>query len=269
MRRSRLLRLHSNFWVWVETGRWLRDTQSGFRAYPLKAVCDLALRTDRYAWEIEVLVKAVWRGTPVVEVPVAVRYETASRSHFRPLRDFLLVSRLNCWLVAMRLLLRAPVRQRLVGPEGQRGSGCQRVGQITRAAIDEAAKTPGRFGLSVGLGASLGILPIWGFQGASAVAASRLLRLNQVVTLAASNISFPAALPFVLYASVVVGRLLLDGSTGQVLRLEQPTIAGALALGSQYVIGAVVLAIAAGLVLGLGSYGLARFARAIRRRVPQ
>ncbi len=111
--KSRLLRANSNFWVWLETGRRTGDSQSGFRAYPLRSVCGLALAGRRYDFEIEVLVKLIWSGTPVVTAPVRVRYDTAGRSHFRPLRDFALVSRLNARLVAMRIFLPARLRARL------------------------------------------------------------------------------------------------------------------------------------------------------------
>ena len=92
--KSRLLRAHCNFWVAVLTGRWVGDSQSGFRAYPLEQVLPLELTTRKYDFEVEVLVKALWTGVPVREIPIQAAYGPGSVSHFRPFRDFMLVFRL-------------------------------------------------------------------------------------------------------------------------------------------------------------------------------
>jgi glycosyltransferase involved in cell wall biosynthesis len=54
---SRIGRRISNFWLWVQTGRMIGDTQSGYRGYPVKVLNTLKLRERRYAFENEVLVK--------------------------------------------------------------------------------------------------------------------------------------------------------------------------------------------------------------------
>ena len=72
--KSRILRAHSNFWVWLLTGIWIRDSQAGFRAYPLKGVTELRVKTRRYDYEVEILVKCLWAGMPVREIPVEVDY---------------------------------------------------------------------------------------------------------------------------------------------------------------------------------------------------
>jgi hypothetical protein len=109
--KSRMLRLNSNFWSWLETGVRTGDSQSGFRVYPLQIVKQLHMGTQPSDFEIEVLVKALWLGLPLRRVPIAVRYDTPSRSHFRPLRDFARVSWLNCRLMASRLLVPQPMRE--------------------------------------------------------------------------------------------------------------------------------------------------------------
>ncbi len=102
--KSRLLRAHSNFWVWVLTGKWVGDSQCGFRAYPLDAILELPLKKQKYDFEIEVLVRALWAGTPIREVPIAVNYVPGSKSHFRPFRDFWLVSVLIISLLWQRII---------------------------------------------------------------------------------------------------------------------------------------------------------------------
>lgn len=107
--KSRILRLNSNFWVLMETGKWVSDSQSGFRGYPLKPLEEIELQCSKYDFEIEILVKTLWMGVEVRSIPIAVRYGTGSHSHFRPFHDFWLVTRLNLRLLGERFL---PLRLR-------------------------------------------------------------------------------------------------------------------------------------------------------------
>jgi glycosyltransferase involved in cell wall biosynthesis len=100
-------RRFSNFWFRLETGIDCPDTQSGFRLYPLEPLRVMRFFTVRYEFEIEVLVRAAWRGVPVVSVPVRVYYPPASEriSHFRPFWDFARISVLNAVLVILSLFI--------------------------------------------------------------------------------------------------------------------------------------------------------------------
>jgi glycosyltransferase involved in cell wall biosynthesis len=100
----------SNFWFWVETGIKRNDTQSGYRLYPVKALEDISFVTRKYEFEIEVLVRAAWRGIEVIEVPVNVFYPEKDKrvSHFRPFRDFSRISVLNTVLVTIAFLYIKP-----------------------------------------------------------------------------------------------------------------------------------------------------------------
>ena len=100
----------SNFWFWVETGIKRSDTQSGYRLYPIKALQSINFLTRKYEFEIEVIVRAAWKGLEVIEVPVKVFYpEKHERiSHFRPFRDFTRISVLNTVLVIIALLYIKP-----------------------------------------------------------------------------------------------------------------------------------------------------------------
>jgi glycosyltransferase involved in cell wall biosynthesis len=91
----------SNFWFAVQTGRRLPDTQTGFRLYPLDAMKGARAWTSRYEAELEMLVRAAWRGIPLVSIPVRVYYPPAGErvTHFRPGTDFLRISLLNTCLV--------------------------------------------------------------------------------------------------------------------------------------------------------------------------
>jgi glycosyltransferase involved in cell wall biosynthesis len=99
-------RKFSNFWVWASSGRWLSDSQSGFRAYPLPEALHLNAAGRRYQFEVEILVLAVWRGLPILEVPVRVLYgpEEERVSHFKPWLDFWRNTRTFSRLLAARAL---------------------------------------------------------------------------------------------------------------------------------------------------------------------
>ena len=100
----------SNFWLFVETGHKLPDTQSGYRLYPLEKMKKIHFWTKRYEFEVEVLVRSLWRGIKVVPVPVSVYYspEAERVSHFRPFRDFFRISILNTFLVPMAIIYGLP-----------------------------------------------------------------------------------------------------------------------------------------------------------------
>jgi glycosyltransferase involved in cell wall biosynthesis len=64
----------SNFWFQVETGIRLPDTQSGYRLYPIARLKSMTFITRRFEFEIEVIVRAAWKGIPVIPVQVSVYY---------------------------------------------------------------------------------------------------------------------------------------------------------------------------------------------------
>lgn len=103
---SRFGRKFSNFWVWLETGTHLSDTQSGFRVYPVDSVLELEIPPSRFEWEVEVLVRARWAGLTVHEVDVSVYYppKDTHTSHYRGIEDSLLISLLHVKLVPRSLL---------------------------------------------------------------------------------------------------------------------------------------------------------------------
>lgn len=87
---SRFGRRFSNFWVWLSGGPAMRDSQSGFRIYPVPEAMNLAVLSRRFQYEVEILVKARWKRMRVIEVPVGVKYGSGMEriSHFRPVVDF-------------------------------------------------------------------------------------------------------------------------------------------------------------------------------------
>lgn len=90
----------SNFWYKVETGQTLSDSQSGFRLYPLTRLKGMRFYTPRYEFEVEVIVRAAWRGVAVKNIPIRVYYPPQEErvSHFKPAKDFTRISVLNTCL---------------------------------------------------------------------------------------------------------------------------------------------------------------------------
>jgi L-threonylcarbamoyladenylate synthase len=84
----------------------VRDTQSGFRAYPVDTLLDPAVSAEHYAFETEVLVKAAWKGVEIVNVDISVFYpEKGERvSHFKIFKDNFRISLLHAKLTGERLL---------------------------------------------------------------------------------------------------------------------------------------------------------------------
>jgi glycosyltransferase involved in cell wall biosynthesis len=79
----------SNFFLSFFARRPLRDTQCGLRRYPVRETLDLGASAPGYAFEAEVVLRAIARGLTVVELPVDVVYppEAARLSHFRRVLD--------------------------------------------------------------------------------------------------------------------------------------------------------------------------------------
>ncbi len=94
----------SNFWFLLQTGTRLPDTQTGFRAYPLKRLPCLKLMPHRYESELQLLVLSAWKGVRLVPEEVSVRYAPDRVTHFRPFMDFFRISILNTVLCLLALV---------------------------------------------------------------------------------------------------------------------------------------------------------------------
>ena len=190
----------SNFWYKVETGQELSDTQSGYRLYPLNRIQNIHFFTSRYEFEVEIIVRAAWRGVNVENVPIKVYYPPVEErvSHFRPFHDFFRISILNTVLVLYAFLIWYPWRfvQSLTW-ENIRNFFSKQVFNSKESNIRMAA--------SMGWGIFCGIIPIWGYQMVFAAVAAHFMKLNKIVALVFSNISIPPMIPFILYGSVWTG----------------------------------------------------------------
>jgi glycosyltransferase involved in cell wall biosynthesis len=194
----------SNFWFWAETGVRLPDTQSGFRLYPIQKLKKIWFFSTKFEFEIEVIVKAAWRGIPVIQVPVKVYYDAPDKriSHFRPGKDFTRISFLNTYLFLLSLLFWRPVMV-------LRKLSWSNLKKIWYQHIIAKHESASRKSFSVALGLFFGIIPLWGFQLALAILFAYLLKMNKAIVILCANISMPIFLPFVLFASLKTGEFFL------------------------------------------------------------
>jgi uncharacterized protein (DUF2062 family) len=246
----------SNFWFRTETGVRLADTQCGFRCYPLALTQRLRTRSQRYAFELEFMVRAAWSGTPIVAVPVRCSYapEQVRRSHFRPIADFVRITTMNIGLVLQSWLVPAELRRTWsLG-------GHKTLREAIREFFTEHAHEPARLAGAVGLGLFCGIAPIWGFQMLATATLAHLWRLNKAIALLASNVSMPALTPFIVYGGLVLGHWLL---TGQRLELGPHDITWAHTFEYfwSWFFGSVVLAVIVAALGTIVTYGVARLVK--------
>jgi len=248
----------STFWYRVETGVRLRDTQCGFRCYPLELVQELKIRSNRYAYELEFMVRAAWVGTPIVPVSVKCTYEPGKTgtSHFRTVRDFVHITNRNIILVLQSWFV--PLSLRVDWSFGRK----DRFWHVLHEFFTDNAHDPKTMAASVGVGLFFGIVPIWGFQLVAALWVAHRLRLNKVVAGVASNISIPPMIPFIFFAALTLGRRLLRGEWFTFREMSRADwFAAAKTHAWDWAIGSCVLAVLVAVTGTIVTYAIARMVR--------
>ncbi len=89
--RSRVGNNLSRFAYTIETGRYIRDNQSGLRGFEA-SLCEwlLGVKGEKYDYEINVLMYAAKQNIPFCETPIETIYIEDNRSsHFDPVKDTL------------------------------------------------------------------------------------------------------------------------------------------------------------------------------------
>ncbi len=76
----------ANYYSSLAANQYLEDTQCGFRLYPLSLIKRVALTTERYVTETEILIKAGDSGAHVCFIDIKALYNKHG-SHFRPIND--------------------------------------------------------------------------------------------------------------------------------------------------------------------------------------
>jgi glycosyltransferase involved in cell wall biosynthesis len=241
----------SNFWFRIETGIKLPDTQSGFRLYPLKKTANRFYFSNKYEFEIEILVRAAWRLIPVTSIPVKVFYPEREKriSHFRPARDFTRISILNTFLVIIMFLYGRP---------SMFFRKIRRTNFKTffKERIIDSTETNLKLSISVAFGIFMGILPIWGWQMIAAVSLAYILKLNKPIVIVTANISIPPAIPVIIFLSYYSGAILLGRNLHTVIFDWNLSLEMIQRDFFMYLVGASSLAVVGALVTGALSFAV-------------
>lgn len=237
----------SNFWFWVETGIRLKDTQSGFRMYPLWAMKDLKFHTNKFEFEIETIVKSAWAGIEVKNIPVGVHYDMTDRvSHFRPFRDFTRISILNTWFVFLAFVYIKP--RNLFRKLKKKGFKRFLLEDLLGSEDSNEKKA-----FSIALGVLIGLSPLWGFHTVTVIFLAVLFKLNKVIAFAFSNVSLPPFIPFIIFFSLKLGSWIL----GENFVLSMAEIDPSMELVKYlefYIIGSLMLSVIGAISIGILSY---------------
>ena len=239
----------SNFWFRFETGIKLPDTQSGYRLYPLKLIKNIKFFTKKFEFEIEVLVRAAWKGIKITSVPINVFYASKEKriSHFRPIRDFIRVSILNSILVFIAILYVKPFAF-------LKNLNKRTVKDFIDKNLLYTKDSNIKIVLSVMLGIFMGIAPVWGYQLIIAIALAFVLKLNKLIVIVAANISIPPMIPLILYLSYITGGLILDNTGGNNIEFSGITLEFMKDNLIQYLIGSIFFGIISSLCFGLFTF---------------
>lgn len=228
----------SNFWFTLFTGISLPDTQSGYRLYPIEKMKGSRYFTTKYEFEIEVSVKAAWRGINVLPVPIKVFYAEGKKriSHFRPGTDFTRISLLNTYLFFPALIWFRPLR--LI-----RSLTKDNIKAFIRKHFMDPTETAAQKSNAVAFGVFMGIIPIWGYQLVAAILLAHAFKLNKMIVGLAANISVPPMIPLLLYGSLKTGQLVLQKDMSNNIFNNEITLAAVKMHLVEYLVGSVVFAI--------------------------
>ena len=187
----------SDFWMRLETGVTITDSQSGFRAYPVAYLSQLTLRGHAYDFEVEVLAKASWAGLAIKSVEVDVTYAPKWErvSHFRPFLDNLRMTHRHVMLVGRRLL--PWPHHQLVNRRQDSGASFLRHPLVFFRSLLLEHATPAELGAAAALGTFLATLPLLSLHTVVIIYVATRMNLNRVMAVVIQNLCMPPAVPFV------------------------------------------------------------------------
>jgi len=192
-------RRFSNFWVHLECGLTLPDTQSGMRLYPVAELLRLPIRSRGFAFEVEVISRAAWAGIAVISVDVGVVYPADRVSHFHKLRDNFRLSLCHSRLVC-RALCPWPHRRLATSKDKEAEEGKLPVSvwlhpvKLFRKLCREHTSA-WQLAAAAWLGVFLGALPLLAVHTVAIIYASHRLHLNKLAAVSASQLCMPPVVP--------------------------------------------------------------------------
>ena len=215
--RSKRGRDMSRFWMLLQTGQDVPDTQCGLRIYPLRHTLTLTHLFHRFDFETETLVRHAWAGLKVRSAPITCIYFTADNriTHFRPVRDTIRGVRLNVMLTTWRIINPMPCRKCHASHDSPNVSWRDWSNwrfwkrQLGLAQCDALADAT--LATAVGVGVLIAVLPLYGIQTLLAIYTARRLHVNIPATLLATQISLPPLIPILIFINIQTGYLMLHG----------------------------------------------------------
>jgi glycosyltransferase involved in cell wall biosynthesis len=208
-KKSRFGREFSNFWLRLETGVSIGDSQSGFRSYPIKYLSRIKTDGSNYDFEAEILTRAIWSGLTIKTIPIKVFYPKAEArvSSFHPFIDNLRISLMHTRLVGRRLLPLPYPKVVLHDSKNNYLNFLKHPVSLVKALLKEEA-TPMGLALSAGVGIFLAVLPLVSVHTLAIIYVTTRLHLNKIMALAIQNLCMP---PFVPIACIELGHYMLYG----------------------------------------------------------
>ena len=231
----------------LQTGIQLKNTQSGFRLYPLKELNKIKFFTTKSEFEIETIVKAAWRGISVKNVPVNVSIDPQERAtHLKSIKGFLRISLLNTWFILVAFLYIKP--RNLIREFRKKG-----IRRFIKEEILGNNESPLKSAQAMALGVFIGLTPLWGFHTILVLSLAVLFKLNKVISFAFTNVSFPPFIPFTVYAGIMIGNYVLGEPTDYSFADFEENFEFVKSLKT-YVVGSFILASVMSVMVGIVAY---------------
>ena len=231
----------------LQTGIQLKNTQSGFRLYPLNELNNIKFFTTKSEFEIETIVKAAWRGISVKNVTVNVSIDPQERAtHLKSIKGFLRISLLNTWFILVAFLYIKP--RNLIREFREKG-----IRRFIKEEILGNNESPLKSSQAMALGVFIGLTPLWGFHTILVLSLAVLFKLNKAISFAFTNVSFPPFIPFTVYAGIMIGNYVLGEPTDYSFADFEENFEFVKSLKT-YVVGSFILASVMSVMVGIVAY---------------
>lgn len=207
--KSKFGRKFSNFWLHAETGVAVSDSQSGFRAYPVKYLGRLKIASNHYDFEAEVLTRAAWAGLRLGSVEIQTHYPLPAQrvSHFHSGKDNWRLSLLHARLIGRRLLPLPHTQLVRKKSFAEHVEILRHPVRLLRQLLREHA-TPAGLAAAAFAGVFIATLPLVSVHSFVILYVATRLHLNKIMALAIQHVCMP---PFVPILCIETGHYFLYG----------------------------------------------------------
>ncbi len=174
--RGRFGRKVANLFFRIETGLNLSDVKSGFRAYPVRYVSKLNVRSNRFGFDAEILVRAAWANLEIQNRRTRFM-PSAGDTRFRKFNDKLLCAVVDLWMFLHCLL---PYPKKALRPRPKFDLSMLRPKNFF-AVITRVKASPGDLAAAAFAGAYCGVLPLFGLHTPVVLYFATAFRLNKIM----------------------------------------------------------------------------------------